>query len=149
MFKHILLPTDGSKLSDKAVKQAIKLARALGAKITTVHVIEKFHLRTPDEGFELPKIPALKKRFEEEEASLAKKILDSVKEAARTAGVECDVVVAASDVPYEMIINQATKCKCDLIIMASHGRRGLQGVLLGSETQKVLTHSKIPVLVCR
>jgi nucleotide-binding universal stress UspA family protein len=97
----------------------------------------------------MPEIPALKKRFEEEEAVRAKKILGSVKEAARTAGVECEVVAATGDVPYAVIINQATKFKCDLIIMASHGRRGLEGILLGSETQQVLTHSKIPVLVCR
>jgi nucleotide-binding universal stress UspA family protein len=149
MFKHILLPTDGSKLSDKAVKQAIYLAKSLGAKITAVHVIHKFHLHLQDEGFLIPKIPALKTRFEEEEAALAKKILGSVKGAAKIAGVDCDVIVATGDTPYEMIINQASKFKCDLIIMASHGRRGLQGILLGSETQKVLTHSKIPVMVCR
>ena len=149
MVKHILLPTDGSKLSNKAVKQAIEFAKALGAKITAVHVVGGYHLAQPDEGFVMPDIPALKKRFEAEEAARAKKILDSVKKAAQTAGVACDVVVATSDVPYEMIINQATKFKCDLIVMASHGRRGLQGILLGSETQKVLTHSKIPVLVCR
>src|ERR1019366_2728808 len=149
MVTHILLPTDGSKLSNKAVRQAIEFAKALGAKITAVHVVGGYHLALPDEGFAMPEIPALKKRFEEEEAARAKKILGSVKEAAEMAGVECAVVVATGDVPYEMIINQATKFKCDLIIMASHGRRGLQGILLGSETQKVLTHSKIPVLVCR
>lgn len=149
MFKHILLPTDGSKLSNKAVKQAIEVAKALGAKITAVHVVGAYPPVLPDEGFVLPEIPALKKRFEEEAAARAKKILGSAKEAAQAAGVECSVIVATSDVPYEMIINQATKFECDLIIMASHGRRGLQGILLGSETQKVLTHSKIPVLVCR
>ena len=149
IVKHILLPTDGSKLSNQAVKQAIELAKALGAKITAVHVVGGYHQFLPDEGFVMPEIPALKKRFEQEQAVRAKKILDSVKGAAQMAGVACDVVVATSDVPYEMIIKQATKLKCDLIIMASHGRRGFQGILLGSETQKVLTHSKIPVLVCR
>jgi nucleotide-binding universal stress UspA family protein len=149
MFKHILLPTDGSKLSNNAVKQAITFAKAMGAKITAVHVVGGYHLVLPDVGFSMPEIPALKKRFDEQEAARAKKILGSVKEAAQTAGVECDIVVVTSDVPYEMIINQATKFKCDLVIMASHGRKGLQGILLGSETQKLLTHSKIPVLVCR
>ncbi len=149
MIKHILLPTDGSKLSNKAVKQAIEFAKALGAKITAVHVVGGYHQILPDDGFVMPEIPALKKRFEEQEAARAKTILDSVKEAAQMAGVECYVVVATGDMPYEMIIKQATKSKCDLIIMASHGRRGFQGILLGSETQKVLTHSKIPVLVCR
>lgn len=149
MFQHILLPTDGSKLSYKAVQQAIEVAKALGAKITALHIVGGYHPVLRDEGFAMPEIPALKKRLEEEEAAGAKKILGPVKEAAQMSGVECDLVVATSDVPYEMIINQATKFKCDLIIMASHGRRGLQGILLGSETQKVLTHSKIPVLVCR
>lgn len=149
MFKHFLVPTDGSELSNKAVKQAIAFAKATGAKLTAVHIVVGYHLVLPDDGFVLPEIPALKKRFEDREAARAKKILGSVKEAAQIAGVECDVVVAASDAPYEMIIKQATKFKCDLIIMTSHGRRGLDGILLGSETQKVLTHSKIPVLVCR
>ena len=149
MFKHILLPTDGSKLSNKAVKQAIEVAKELGAKITAVHIVGDYHLALPDEGFEMPEIPTLKKRFEEEGATRAKKILGAVKAAAKIAGVECDVVMATSDVPYKTIINEATKFKCDLIVMASHGRRGLDGILLGSETQKVLTHSKIPVLVCR
>ena len=149
MFKHILLPTDGSKLSNKAVKQAIAFAKALGAKITAIHVVGDYHLVLPDEGFIMPDVPALRKRFEAEEAVRAKKILDAVRKSASEAGVECDTVTATSDVPYETIINQATKFKCDLIIMASHGRRGLRGILLGSETQKVLTHSKIPVLVCR
>ena len=149
MFKHILLPTDGSELSHKAVKQAIEVAKELGAKITAVHIVGDYHLALPDEGFEMPEIPTLKKRFEEEGATRAKKILGAVKEVAKIAGVECEVVMATSDVPYKTIINEATKFKCDLIVMASHGRRGLDGILLGSETQKVLTHSKIPVLVCR
>ena len=149
MYRHILVPTDGSKLSDKAVKQAIEVAKALGAKIMALHVLGELHLHLPDEGFPIPEISALKKRFAEGEATRAKKILGSVKEAAKVAGIECEVAMATSDTPYEMIIDQATRFKCDLIVMASHGRRGLQGVLLGSVTQKVLTHSKIPVLVCR
>jgi nucleotide-binding universal stress UspA family protein len=149
MFKHILLPTDGSKLSDNAVKQAIEVAKAFGARITAVHVVGNYHLLQPDEGFVLPEIPAMTKRFAEEEAIRAKKVLGSVKETVQMAGVHCDVIVATGDVPYEMIIDQATRFDCDLIVMASHGRRGLEGILLGSETQKVLTHSRIPVLVCR
>lgn len=149
MFKHILLPTDGSKLSDNAVKQAIEVAKAFRARITALNVVGSHHLVQPDEGFAFPEIPALTKRFEEEETVRAKKILASVKETVQMAGVNCDVIVATGDVPYEMIIDQATRFDCDLIVMASHGRRGLEGILLGSETQKVLTHSKIPVLVCR
>ncbi len=149
MFKHILLPTDGSKLSDKAVKQAIKVAGALGAKITAVNVLGEYNLHLQDEGFVMPEIPALKKRFEEAEAARAKKILDAVRKSASEAGVECDAVTVTSDVPYDAIIKQAKKSGCDLIMMASHGRKGLEGLLLGSETAKVLTHSKIPVLVVR
>lgn len=149
MFKHILLPTDGSKLSNKAVKKAIGLARALGVKITAVNVVGEYHLRLQDEGFVMPEIAFLKKRFEEAEAARAKKILDAVRKSASEAGVKCDAVTPTSDVPYDAIIKQAKKSGCDLIIMASHGRTGLQGLVLGSETVKVLTHSTIPVLVCR
>lgn len=149
MFQHILVPTDGSEISGKAIRQAIELAKALGARITALHVVNELHLHLPDEGFPIPELPALKKRYEDGAAAHAKTILGSVKEAAKIAGIECDVAIATSDTPYEMIIDQATRFKCDLIVMASHGRRGLQGILLGSETQKVLTHSKIPVLVCR
>ena len=149
MFRHILLPTDGSEISDKAARQAIELAKAFGAKITAVHIMSELHLHLQDEGFPTPELPALKKRFARGEAARAKTILGSVQAAAKIAGIECAVATATSDTPYEMIIDQATRFKCDLIVMASHGRRGLQGILLGSETQKVLTHSKIPVLVCR
>lgn len=149
MYSHILLPTDGSKLSDKAAKQAIGFAKEAGAKLTAMNVLGEYHLRLQDEGFVMPEIPALRKRFDEAEAARAKKILDAVKKSAVEAGVECDIVTPTGDSPYDAIIKQAKKCKCDLIIMASHGRRGLQGMLLGSETLKVLTHSTIPVLVCR
>ena len=149
MFQHILVPTDGSEISDKAIRQAIGLAKALGARITALHIVNELHLHLPDEGYPIPELPALKRRFADDAAAHAKTILGSVKEAAKIAGIECDVATATSDTPYEMIIDQAMRFKCDLIVMASHGRRGLQGILLGSETQKVLTHSKIPVLVCR
>jgi nucleotide-binding universal stress UspA family protein len=149
MYKHILVPTDGSELSHQAVTHAIKLAKAVRAKMTAVYVVGSYHQVLPVEGFATPEVPSLEQRLEEEEATRAKQILGPIKEAAKTAGVECDVIVATSEVPYEMIIDQATRFGCDLIIMASHGRSGLQGILLGSVTQKVLTHSKIPVLVCR
>jgi len=149
MFKHILLPTDGSKLSDQGVKQTIKMAKALGAKITAVHVVNNYHVVLQDEGFLMPDVPVLRKRLEEIRSRQVREILGSVKEAADKVGVRCDTVVAIGDMPYEMIIKQAKKSKCDLIMMASHGRRGIKGILLGSETAKVLTHSKIPVLVLR
>lgn len=151
MFKHILLPTDGSKLSNTGVKEAIKLAGALRAKITAVHVVGNYHQHTHDwdDGFMIPEILQLRKDFEKRAAAHAKTILDLVRAAAAKAGVKCDTVVAIGDLPYEMIIKQAKKSKCDLIMMASHGRSGIKSFLLGSETVKVLTHSKIPVLVVR
>ena len=97
----------------------------------------------------MPEIPDLKMRFEEEKAARADKILGAVKKSAAAAGVVCFSTVATGDAPHELIIEQAAEFHCDVIVMATHGNRGLQGILLGSETQKVLTHSKIPVLVCR
>ena len=149
MYKHILLPTDGSALSDKAVSKAVKIAAALGAKITAVNVMARTPLDLMDEGFLAPEMPALRKRFDKAQASFAKKILEGVRRSASRAGVACDAVTVSGNLPYDGIIRQARKSRCDLIIMASHGRRGLQRLLLGSETTKVLTHSTIPVLVIR
>lgn len=149
MYKHILLSTDGSKLSDKGVRQAIKMARALRAKITAVHVVDNYQpVLDQDEGF-MPVIPAMRRDFEDRAAAHARAILRPVKRAASKSGVKCDTVVATGDLPYEMIIKQARKSRCDLIMMASHGRSGIKALLLGSETAKVLAHSKIPVLVVR
>lgn len=148
MFKKILVSTDGSQISNKAVKQAIRIASVVGARLTAVNVVGEYR-RLQDEGYLMPAMPELKKRFDDAESARAKKILDAVKKSANAAGVKCEVVMPAGNAPYEAIISQARKSKCDLIVMASHGRRGIQGLLLGSETTKVLTHSKIPVLVCR
>ena len=149
MYKHILLPTDGSPLSSRAAQQAIGLAKALGARVTVLQVTGGYRQVYESEGFVMPGIKSLEKQFEIETNARAQQVLDSVKAAAGQAGVECKTLIATSDLPHEAIVKQASKQKCDLIMMASHGRRGLQAVLLGSETQKVLTHSKIPVLVCR
>jgi nucleotide-binding universal stress UspA family protein len=150
MYKHILVPTDGSPLSSKAVKQAAELAKSEGATMTILHVVSPY--RSPvasDEGFRVPEIAELRKRYDEAAQAAGRKIVDAAQKIAAKAGVECDVVVASADMPYDAIIKQAQKRKCDLIMMASHGRRGLQALLLGSETTRVLTHSRIPVLVCR
>ena len=148
MFKHILLPTDGSKLSDKGVRETIKMAKALRAKITAVNVVGNYHQRLHDEGFVLPVIPALRKDFEDRAAAHAKEILDPVREAAGKAGVKCDTVVATGDLPYEMIINQAKRSKCDLIMMASHGRSGIKSILLGSETVRYWRTPRYPCWYC-
>ena len=148
MYKHILLPTDGSKLSAKAVKQGIQFAQAIGAKITAINVAPEYQM-VLDEGFVMPTPITVRKRFEEETAARSKRLLDEITADALAAGVACYGVTVVSGVPYDAIIKQAKKGKCDLIMMASHGRKGLSSILLGSETAKVLTHSTIPVLVVR
>jgi nucleotide-binding universal stress UspA family protein len=148
MFKHILLPTDGSKLSDRAVQRGIELAEAIGARVTAVHVIPEFRMMA-DESFVLPTSVDLKARYEKESKARASKMLEKISARAETAGVPYESVVVIGETPYEQIIDTAKKRKCDLIMMASHGRRGISALLLGSETSKVLTHSKVPVLVVR
>src|SRR4051812_39080505 len=148
MYKHILLPTDGSKLSAKAVKQAVRFAQSIGARLTAIHVSAAYRTLM-DEGFAMPTVSVYEKRFEERSIKLSNALLAGVKSAAESAGVRCDCVAVISDRPYDAIIKQAKKSKCELILMASHGRKGLQSLLLGSETSKVLTHSTIPVLVVR
>ncbi len=145
MFKHVLLPTDGSKLSEKSVRQGIKLAKSLNARVTALHVIPKFHTFT----YETEMLELTQPEYERATEKRADEFLRTVEKIAANAGVECDTVHSTSDQPYEEIIKTAQKKDCDLILMASHGRHGIEGLLLGSETQKVLTHSKTPVLVYR
>jgi len=145
MFQHILIPSDGSELSEAAVQKGIQLARSLKAKVTGFHVILPFHVFTSRTEM----LEDTKEQYERESKIQAEQFLGLIKKAAEEAGVSSDSEYAVSDHPYEMIIKTAENKRCDLIVMASHGRRGVQGVLLGSETQKVLTHSKTPVLVVR
>ena len=147
MYKHILLPTDGSKLSDKAVRRGIEFAKKLKARVTAVHVVPEFKFMV-DEGITILN-PGLKKRFEDEGRARAQGMLDGIAKQARAKGVRCKTISMASDLPYQEIIAAARRERCDLIMMASHGRRGLSSLLLGSETAKVLLHSKVPVLVMR
>ena len=147
MFKHILLPTDGSTISKKAVTRGIDLARKSGARVTAFHAVPEFKLMV-DEGITMLS-PALKKRFEDEGRARAQKMLDDIARQARARGVRCSTLCVASDLPYQQIIATARRKKCDLILMASHGRRGLSSLLLGSETAKVLLHTKVPVLIVR
>ena len=147
MFKHILLPTDGSKVSARAVKRGIDLAKKSRSRVTAIHVVPEFKLMV-DEGITMLSA-ALKKRFEEEGRARAQKMLDDIAKQARARGVRCATLCVAGDLPYQQIIAAARKKKCDLIMMASHGRRGLSSLLLGSETAKVLLHTKVPVLIVR
>jgi nucleotide-binding universal stress UspA family protein len=148
MFKHILLPTDGSKLSDHAIERGIAFAKSIDSRVTAVHVVPEFRMAV-GEGFVSPLTAELKTRYEKESRAHAQKMLANVEKQAAAAGIKCDIVAVTSDYPYQQIIEVAKTRKCDLIMMASHGRRGLSSLLLGSETAKVLTHSKIPVLVVR
>ena len=147
MFKHILLPTDGSELSNKALRRGIEFAKKIKARVTAIHVVPEFRM-IADESF-APLSPALKKRFEDESRARAQKLFIAIARQAKARGVRCATISVASDLPYQQIIAAARTKKCDLIMMASHGRRGLSSLLLGSETAKVLTHSKVPVLVVR
>ncbi len=148
MYKRILLPTDGSRLSAKAVRQAVQFAKSTGAKLTAIHASPEFR-SVMEDGFIQPSLPAFRKRFEERSIERSQAVLRPVKSMAAAAGVRCECVSVINDLPYEAIIKQAKKARCDLILMASHGRTGLSTILLGSETSKVLAHSKIPVLVVR
>ena len=149
MYKHILVPTDGSALSDKAVAAALKLAKLAGARVTAFHAIEPYPLQGAYAA-EASGVAELQPEiFAERSAEYAKRVLEAVASAANTAGVQCTTDCATSRAPSQAIVEKARREDCDLIVMASHGRRGLEGFLLGSETQKVLTHSSIPVLVYR
>jgi nucleotide-binding universal stress UspA family protein len=145
MFKHILLPTDGSKLSDKSVRQGIRMAKALNARVTALHVTPKFRTFRN----QIDAIETNGGDYADAGIRHAEEFLHYVRRVAAGASVECETLHVAGDHPYKEIIKTAQKKNCDLILMASHGRRGIEGFLLGSETQKVLTHSKTPVLVYR
>ena len=147
MFKHILVPTDGSALSDSTVARAVSFAKETGARITFFYSQPDFPMPIYGEGALID--PTTPEQFAKSAASEAETILSKARGAAEAAGVACDSDTAVNEVPYEAIIDAADRHGCDLIFMASHGRRGIAGLLLGSETQKVLTHSKTPVLVYR
>jgi nucleotide-binding universal stress UspA family protein len=145
MFKHILIPTDGSDLSRKAILYGVQLAKEAGAKVTGLTVAEPYHVATMDTVL----IPVDEGDYEEQSRLLSERAMEHVKMAAEAASVKCETIREVHDQPYRAIIDVAHALGCDLIVMASHGRRGISALLLGSETTKVLTHSTIPVLVYR
>jgi nucleotide-binding universal stress UspA family protein len=145
MFTHLLLPTDGSPASEAAIQPSMELAKALHARVTGLHVIPEFHVFT----YQTEMLEDTPEQFTKDSQDHAVKFLAVVQKAAEEAGVACDTAYVVSDHPHEAIIKVAEERGCDLIAMASHGRKGMSGLLLGSETQKVLTHSKKPVLVFR
>jgi nucleotide-binding universal stress UspA family protein len=147
MYRHILIPTDGSELSRRAVQHGLELAKAVGAKVTALTVEGSFDVYTVPAS----RVYEMSGAFAEHAARAkvhAEKILNGVAEAPRLAGVVCETVQIEEDHPYEAIIEAAQQRGCDLIVMASHGRSGIAAIVLGSVTTKVLTHTKIPVLVC-
>ncbi|MDI4665479.1 universal stress protein [Xanthobacter autotrophicus] len=145
MFRNILVATDGSALSDLAVSQAVELAAALHARLVVMTASEPFHLLTT----EAEQIADTEDEYRIHMQHRADRILGAAAEKAASHGVETATVHVDSDHPHEAIIATATGEHCDLIVMASHGRRGFSALVLGSETTKVLTHSTIPVLVVR
>lgn len=145
MYKHILLPTDGSELASKAVDHGITLAKTLGARITVLMVTPPFRTFVLEPQI----VDATADEYTDHMKERAQSVTEGVVRAARAAGVEADTAHAEDEHPYQAIIDTATRKGCDLVVMASHGRRGVAAIVLGSETVKVLTHSRIPVLVYR
>ncbi len=145
MFQHILIPTDGSPLSAVAVEKCLTLARDEGAMVTVLTVTEPFHVLTtqPDS------LSSTRETYLKHAKAEGARILTEAERKAKSLGVRCEVLQVEQDEPYKAIIEAAKKRGCDLIAMASHGRRGVAALVLGSETTKVLTHSSIPVLVYR
>jgi nucleotide-binding universal stress UspA family protein len=144
MFTHILLPTDGSPLSASAIAQGVRLAKATGARVTGLYVKPQFHVFT----YRTEMLEDTREQYAKDCDAHAVEYLAVVEKAAREAGVSYATASVSDDHADEAILRIADERGCDVIVMASHGRRGVTGVLMGSVTQKVLTHGKIPVLVC-
>ena len=145
MYANILIPTDGSELAEKAVQHGIALAKRIGTKVTALTVLPPFHVFTTD----MQMVEDTPSRYKARMQEHAEKTLGAVAQAAQAAGVACEMVHVEHEHPYQAIIDTAASKGCDLIVMASHRCHGISAIVLGSETVKVLTHSKIPVLVHR
>jgi nucleotide-binding universal stress UspA family protein len=145
MFKHILVPTDGSALSASMLGKVMAFAHDSGASVTVIHVREEFQVFTVQPAM----LADTREQYARDSVAAGQRILEQAQLLAKETRVTCDTMLAEGEHPYEVIIQASRERGCDLICMASHGRRGVQALLLGSETQKVLTHSDIPVLVYR
>jgi nucleotide-binding universal stress UspA family protein len=144
MYKHILLPTDGSELSKAAMRHGISLAKAIGARVTALVVSTPLNSLVVDPSIVSGALDQYKALVAEQTA----KYLDNVRNNARESGVDCSALCIEHDKPYEAIVDTAKNSGCDLVVMASHGLRGVSAIL-GSETLKVLTHTSVPILVYR
>ncbi len=145
MFKHILIPTDGSDLATQAVDKGLALAASLGASATIMTVTEPFHILSTD----AMQVESSRASYDQDAAAHAERVLKAARDKAAAAGVPVETHHMWHDNPYQAIIDTALDKGCDLIAMASHGRRGMAAVVMGSQATKILTHSKIPVLVYR
>ena len=142
MYRHILIPTDGSQPAERGLAQGLALAKSLGAKVSVIFVVEPFSELT---GRFLEAVATYAELRKEQAVS----VLDRAANAAKKAGLSCETIQAENGQPHEAIIAAAKDKGCDLIVMSSHGRSGLSALLIGSVTNKVLTHAKVPVLVCQ
>ena len=147
MYKHILIPSDGTELSDKAIEAGVEFARESKAKVTGFTAVPEYQVPTEDEMMARRGVSLA--QYEQDARLKAQRTLQRIIDRARAAGVEYEADYALSDRPYEAIIRAAQKHRCDLIFMASHGRRGISALIHGSQTRDVLTHSTIPTLVYR
>ncbi|MEQ1518303.1 MAG: universal stress protein [Usitatibacteraceae bacterium] len=147
MFKHLLVPTDGSKLSLGALDIAADMASGSDTKISVLHVCPTYPTMVGGDGYMVA--PITSKEWDASIAKLTARVQEAVEKRAKSKSVTVQFLSATTDQPYVAIIDTAKKKKCDLIVMSSHGRKGISAMLLGSETTKVLTHCKVPVLVCR
>jgi len=147
MYKHVLMPVDGSDISRSAIKAGIAFSRQLGAKVTAYHALDASHANVYGEGAVID--PSLLPAIDQREREVAARYVAEVGDAAKAAGVEFESMIGRPATHYQGIIEAAGKAKCDVIFMPSHGRGEFAALLLGSTTQKVLAHSKIPVLVHR
>lgn len=145
LYRRILLPTDGSEASQRAILAGVDFARELGADVVGLTATPAFRVLSADPDM----IEGTADGYAEASRERGRRLLDAVEHAAARAGVPCRLEQTVSDEPWQAIVHTAHRCGCDLIVMASHGRHGIGGLLLGSETQKVLVHSAIPVLVHR
>src|SRR5260221_9112291 len=146
MFTHILMPTDGSEHSERAIERGIELAKLCGAKVTGIHVVPDYHLMIAYEGsFD----PVTEEKIEEEARQRAASFLEFVKKTAAASGISCETVVATSDHPYDAIVNTANERGCDLIVMTARYRKWLVKLVMGSEATRVLHRASIAVLVVR
>ncbi|MEI8035403.1 MAG: universal stress protein [Betaproteobacteria bacterium] len=146
MFKHILMPTDGSAHSEKAIERGFELAKLCGAKVTGIHVMRDFQMIMASEAM----VPAsMEEDMDKQSRSQAESFLAFVKTTAQNAGVACETLVVKGHQPYDAIVDAANEQGCDLIVMTSRYRKGLSALILGSEASRVLHRSSIPVLTFR